>query len=82
MNVTRVQESLSLSPSRSLWQRSQQLGISVSSFRHILIKDLKFFLYTIKHQLTQADVEKKVAMSKWFLWKLNDNEEFLNDVWF
>ena len=39
-NVTRVQESVSQSPFRFLRRRSQKIGISVSSVRHILIKDL------------------------------------------
>jgi hypothetical protein len=40
-NVTRVQESFGRSPTTSLRRFSQQLGISVSSVRRILVKDLK-----------------------------------------
>jgi hypothetical protein len=56
----------------------------VSSVRRILVKDLKLYPYRIqlKHQLTPADMEKRIAMCQWFSQKIDDDEEFLNDVWF
>ena len=41
-NVTRVQESVGRSPSKSLRRRSQELGISVSSVRHMLVRIYNF----------------------------------------
>ena len=83
-HVTRVQESVGRSSSKSLRQRSQELGISVSSVRRMLVKDLQLYPYWIqvKHQLTETDMEKRVAMCQWFSEKIDNNEEFLNDVWF
>ena len=42
-NVTRVQEKPELS--KSLQCRSQELGVSVSSAKHILVKDLELYPY-------------------------------------
>ena len=83
-NVSRVQESVGRSPSKSLCRRSQELGISVSSVRRMLVKDLKLYPYRIhvKHELTKNDKEKRVAMCQWFSETIDNNEKFLNDVWF
>ena len=42
----------------------------------------KFYPHQIpvKHQLTKINMEKRVAMCLWFLEKIDDDEEFLNDV--
>ena len=81
-NVSRVQESVGRSPSKSLRRRSQELGISVSSVRRMLVKDLQLYPYRIhiKHELTETDEEKRVAMWQWLLEMIDNNEEFLNDV--
>ena len=83
-NVSSVQESVGRSPSKSLCRRSQELGISVSSVRRMLVKDLKLYPYRIhvKHELTENDKEKRVAMCQWFSETIDNNEKFLNDVWF
>ena len=83
-NVSRVQESVGRSPSKFLRRRSQELGISVSSVRRMLVKDLKLYPYRIhvKHELTENDKEKRVAMCQWFSETIDNNEKFLNDVWF
>ena len=46
-NVSRVQESVSQTLSRSLWQGNQEIAKSESSFWCILIKDLKLYPYWI-----------------------------------
>lgn len=83
-NVIAVQESLSWSTPRSLRWRSQELWISVSSFRFILIKDFIFYPYRIqiKYQRTQTDMGKSISTCHWFLRKIEDDKEFLNDFWF
>ena len=79
-NVDRVRHSVGRSPSKSLRRRSQQLGISCSSVRCILISDLKLYPYRIqvRHLLTQADKDKRVAMCRWFVQKTDEKEEFLH----
>ena len=61
-NVSGVQESVGRSPSKSLRRRSQELGISVSSVRRMLVKDLQLYPYRIhiKHELTETDKEKRL----------------------
>ena len=34
------------------------------------------------NDLIQANMEKKVAIYQWFLQKIDNYKEFLNDVWF
>ena len=82
-NVTKVQESVDQSQSRCLQRGAKNLD-SVFSIRRILIHDLKLYhcWIRIKHQLNQANLEKRVAMCHWFSQKINDNEEFLNEVRF
>ena len=36
----------------------------------------------IKHKLTQADMEKRVAMCCWFCDKIDENPYFLDNLWF
>ena len=50
----------------------------------MLVKDLQLYPYRIhiKHELTETDKEKRVAMCQWFSKTIDNNEEFLNDVWF
>ena len=64
INVSRVQESVIRSPSKYLRGRTNKLGISVSSVRRILVKDLELYPFwiQIKYQLIETDVKKRVAM--------------------
>ena len=45
--------------------------------------DLQLYIYVthIKHNLTQADMEKQVAICCWFCEKLDENPDFLCDLW-
>ena len=49
-----------------------------------MVKDLGLYPYRIqiKHQQTETEMEKKVAVSQKFLKKIDNNKKFLNDVWF
>ena len=63
-----IDATIGRSPRKSLRRRSQELGISRESIKRILLKDLQFYPYRIqiKHKLSQADMEKRVAMCRWF----------------
>ena len=82
-NVTRAQDPVGWSLSKSLLRRSQELGFSASSVRCILVKDLELhpYRFQIKHQLTKTDMEKKFSQVQWFSEKISTDEGFLNDVW-
>ena len=60
-NMDRVRASVQQSPKKSLWHRSQELGISVTSLLRILRKDLTKFPYKISkcHKLTETDKQKR-----------------------
>ena len=77
-------ETVGQSPRKSLQCRSQELGINHESKRRILVKDLKLYPYRIqiKHKLTQADMENHAAMCRWFCDKVDENPDFLDDLWF
>ena len=63
-NIDGIRDSVVRSPRKSLRCHSQELGINRESIRRILVKDLQLYPYRIqiKHKLTQADMEKRVAM--------------------
>ena len=83
-NIDAIRDSLGRSPRKSLRRRSQELGINRESIRRILVKDLQLYLYRIqiKHKLTQADMEKRVGMCRWFCDKVDENPDFREDLWF
>ena len=83
-NIAAVQVSVGRSPKKSLRKRSQELGLKKSSVQRILIKDLHLYPYRIqiKQKLTPADKEKRVEMCNWFTETIEDNPDFLEDVWF
>ena len=82
-NIDAVQDS-GRSPKKSLRRRSQELGISRESLRRILKSDLNLYPYQIqiKQKLTQADMEKRVTMCRWFCDTMEDIPDFLDHVWF
>ena len=55
-----------------------------SLVRQILIENLKLYFdrIHIKHQVTNANVEKNLVACQWFSQKVDVDEDFLNDVWF
>lgn len=83
-NIDAVRESVGRSPRKSLRRRSQELGIPRESIRRILEQDLHLYPYRIqiKHKLTQRDKDMRVAMCRWFCDKIDEDPDFLDDVWF
>ena len=84
MNIDAVRDSVGRSPRKSLRRRSQELGIPRESIRRILVKDLHLYPYIIqiKHKLAEGDKEKRVNLCRWFCDRIDDNPDFLDDVWF
>ena len=83
-NIDAIRDSVGRSPRKSLRRRSQERGINREATRRILVKDLQLHPYRIQinHKLTQADMEKRVAMCRWFCDKVDENPDFLDDLWF
>lgn len=82
--IDAVRNSVSRSPTKSLRRRSQELGISCESVWRNLVSDLHLYPYRIqiKHKLTQEDMQKRVRMCQWFCDQIDENPDFLNEVWF
>ena len=83
-NVDAVRDSVGRSPKKSLRRCSQELGLSCSSVHRILKNDLQLYPYRIqiKQTLTQNDMAKRVEMCQWFESKIEENPDFLQNVWF
>ena len=83
-NIAAVRDSVIRSPCKSLRRRSQELGIEKESLRRILKTDLHLHPYRIqiKQALTPEDLRKRTTMCQWFCEMIDDDPEFLNDVWF
>ena len=81
-NIAAARDSVVRSPSKSL--RRQELGIDRESVRRILITDLHLYPYQIqiKHKLTPDDMRKRVTMHEWFCGKIDEDPDFLDNVWF
>ena len=80
-NIDAIRDSIGRRPRKLLRRRSQELGINCESIRRILVKDLQLYpsKIQIKHKLTQTDMEKRVAICRWFCGKDDENSDFLND---
>ena len=83
-NIDAVRDSVGRSPKKSIRRCSQELGIPRESVRHVLKFDLNLYPYKIqiKQKPTQADIDKRVTMCKWFCDTIEDNPDFLDHVWF
>jgi len=83
-NIAAVRDSVGRSPRKSVCRRSQELGMTRESLRRVLTYDLNLYPYRIqiKHKLTNADKKKRVTMCEWFCNVLENNENFLENVWF
>lgn len=83
-NIAAVRDSVVRSPRKSIRRRSQELGLKKESVRKILIKDLHLYPYRIqiKHKLTDDDMRKRVTMCQWFCDKVDEDPDFLDNVWF
>ena len=83
-NVASTLVSVNNSPKKSIRRRSVELKIPRESLRTILKTDLHLKPYTIQmHQrLHKASVKERLTMCRWFLSKIEEDAEFLNNVWF
>ena len=83
-NVEAVRISALRSPKKSTRHRSQELSLSRSSIRRILKLDLNLFPYHIqvKHKLTAEDQRARVRMCDWFTERMEEDEDWIDDVWF
>ena len=83
-NIAAVRDSVGRSPRKSVRRRSQELGMTRESLRRVLTSDLHLYPYKIqiKQKLTDAGKEKRVTMCEWFCNVLENDENFLENVWF
>ena len=83
-SVDAVRNRVVRNPKKSLRKRSQELSLSRSSVHRILKNDLQLYPYRIqiKQTLTQNDMAKRVEMCQWFESKIEENPDFLQNVWF
>ena len=83
-NTAAVRESVVRSSSKSVCRRNQELGLNRESVRRILITDLNLYPYRIqiKQKLTQEEMRKRVIMCEWFCDKIDEEPDFLDNVWF
>lgn len=83
-NIAVVQDSVAVSPQKSLHRRSQQLGISPSSLHRILKFDLHMHAYKI--QLTQylkpTDHHQRRLFAQWILAKQEEDNNFAKRIIF
>ena len=78
-----VRDSVRRSLTKSLPRCFQELDLSRASLQRILKKDLQLYLYKIqiKHKLT-AGMKKHLVIYQWFENKIEEDPDFLDDVWF
>ena len=83
-NLERVEESVRISPKSSIRRRSAQLNIPRESLRRILKLDLRLKPYVIQvHQrLTPLHAQQRIEMCQWFLQEIEQNRNFLDNIWF
>ena len=83
-NIAAVRNSVGRSPKKSVRRCSQELGMTRESLRRVLTSDLHLYAYKIqiKQQLTDADREKRITMCEWFCNVVENDENFLENVWF
>ena len=79
-----VRDSVGRYQKKSLWRRFQELSLSHVSLQRILKKDLKLYLYRIqiKHELTSADMKRRSVMCWLFENNIEEDPDFLDDIWF
>ena len=83
-NIQAVRRSVLRSPEKSYRVKCQEMGIAKESFRRILRLDLKLYPYriSVRHKLTPRDKRQRVDMCRWFSAKIEENAQFLDNVWF
>lgn len=82
--IAAVTESVRLNPTTSTRRRSQQVGVSRTTLRRILHKDLGMFAYKV--QLVQVlklnDLPQRFRFAEWALNELNDDPDFARKIIF
>jgi len=79
-NVAAVRDSVVHSPSKSVRQWNQELGINPESVGRNSITDLRMYpcRIQIKQTLTPDDMRKRVIMCQWFCGKIDAVPDFLD----
>ena len=82
-NIEAVRVAMVRSPRRSAKQHALQLGISDTSVRRILHKDLNFHPYKLQiaQALKQQDCEQRRQFCETMLTILQDNQPQVNNLW-
>ena len=77
-NIAAVQDSVNVSPMKSLRPRAQQLGMSTSSVHRILKKDLHKHPYKIQltQELKPAHHAKRRRFADWILTRQQEDDNF------
>ena len=83
-NVEEVRTSVLRSPIKSVRRRAQELGLPKSSLQRILRLDLHVFPYQVQvmQKLSENDKMRRVQMCEWFNGKMEDDPEWIKNVWF
>lgn len=83
-NIERVSQSVGQSPKTSVRRRGQELGINRESVRRILVQDLNLHPYriSIRQTLSDRDIEQRVTMANWFKQRVENEPDFLDNIWF
>jgi hypothetical protein len=81
-NIAVVRETIERSPHRSARRNSVSLGLSETSVRRILLKDLPFCPYKIQvtRDLHERDYVNRVNFCQIFLQLINQNQELVNNL--
>ncbi|XP_060863526.1 uncharacterized protein LOC132940116 [Metopolophium dirhodum] len=79
-----VQQSVTVSPGKSIRRRSQQLSIPRSSLQRMLSKDLHMHAYKIQfvQQLKPVDHQKRRQFCEWIEERLAVEENFVKNIIF
>lgn len=82
-NIATVQQALLKSPRRSAKQHALRLGISNTSVRRILHKDLNFHPYKIQivQSLKPTDNQKRLQFCEEMARRLEENVDQVNNLW-
>ncbi len=83
-NIVRVMNSIDECHETPTRRRCLQLGLSRSTLGRILKCDLHLRPYHIqvKQKLRVADKQDRRVMCQWFIERLEENDDFLNELWF
>lgn len=82
-NIETVRDAVARSPQRSARRHAVSLGISYTSLRRILHKDLHYQPYKIQivQELNEADFQKRLNFARELLNAIRNNEHFIHNLW-